>query len=424
MRSLFKLLFVLFSIVLNSCNPNNNRTDKPIELPEGIWRGVLELPKADVPFNFNVGKDPDRQPYLELMNGKERLRIEEVTIQGDSVFIPMHIFDADIRARFTNNQLVGTYRKYDAATPYEIPFTATHGVEYRFAPGQQAPKALLTGKWAVTFVEGEKVIEAVGIFDQNNHHLTGTFLTKSGDYRFLEGVVYGDSMMLSTFDGSHIYLFTARINDVGNLEDGKYYSGLTGFKTWTAKLDENASLPDANSLTYLKEGYEQINFTFPNLQGERVSLSDPKYQNKVVLVQIFGTWCPNCMDETAFLAKWYAENKHRGVEIIALAFEKKADPLYAKSRIEKVIKRYNAQYDFLFAGTTDQENRDQALPMLNKVISFPTTIFIDRQGRVRRIHTGFSGPGTGKYYTEFVEEFNKTMDQLLAEPVPQEVLPK
>ena len=46
------------------------------------------------------------------------------------------------------------------------------------------------------------------------------------------------------------------------------------------------------------------------------------------MLQLSGTWCPNCKDETKFLAPWYEKNKDRGVEIIGLAYEKKADRAY------------------------------------------------------------------------------------------------
>jgi len=69
----------------------------------------------------------------------------------------------------------------------------------------------------------------------------------------------------------------------------------------------------------------------------------------------------------------------------------------------------------LFAGTTSAENKKQSLPMLNHIMSFPTTVFIDKKGFVRRIHTGFNGPATGKHYEEFVNDFTKYMEKLINE---------
>ena len=221
--------------------------------------------------------------------------------------------------------------------------------------------------------------------------------------------------MLSTFDGEHAYLFKARLQDDGSLQ-GNFWSGISYHTTWTAQRDENAQLPDANDLTYLKEGYDQLSFTFPDLEGESVSLSDSQYQDKVILVQLFGTWCPNCMDETKFLTEWYDQNKERGVEIIGLAYERKDDFDYASSRVKKMVDKLDVGYDFLIAGVSDKEKAAETLPMLNRVMSFPTLIYIDQKGKVQNIHTGFSGPGTGEYYDDFVKEFNERMDALLDQP--------
>jgi thiol-disulfide isomerase/thioredoxin len=196
---------------------------------------------------------------------------------------------------------------------------------------------------------------------------------------------------------------------------GKYYSGKTWEESWTARKNENASLPDAEKLTYLKEGYDRITFTFPDVNGNNVSLDDPKYKNKVVVLQLFGTWCPNCMDETKFLAPWYDENKDRGVAIIGLAYERKADFTYASNRVKKMIDKMKVNYDFVIAGTDDKAKASETLPMLNQVIAFPTTIFIGKDGKVKKIHTGFSGPGTGIYYDQFKQHFNETINELLAE---------
>ncbi len=174
-------------------------------------------------------------------------------------------------------------------------------------------------------------------------------------------------------------------------------------------------MADAYSLTGLKEGYETLSFTLPDLEGDRVSLSDDRYRGKVVIVSILGSWCPNCLDEMAFLAPWYDGNKDRGVEIIGIAFERKEDEAYAKKTISRLKERYHTGYPILFGGAVGKENVTGVLPELDNFSSYPTTIFIDKQGKVRKIHTGFNGPATGLFYTEFIEEFNTLVDSLLTE---------
>jgi thiol-disulfide isomerase/thioredoxin len=196
---------------------------------------------------------------------------------------------------------------------------------------------------------------------------------------------------------------------------GEYYSGKTWMQFWTAEKNENAALPDPESLTYLKKGYDRIEFNFPDVNGKPVSLNDDKYKNKVVILQLFGTWCPNCMDETKFLVPWYKENNQRGVEIIGLAYERKPDFNYASSRVRKMIDKMKVPYDFVIAGTDNKAEASETLPQLNKVVAFPTTIIIGKDGKVKKIHTGFSGPGTGLYYDQFIQHFNETVNACLAE---------
>ena len=311
------------------------------------------------------------------------------------------------------DSLKGTYTK-NYAENYVLPFKAVHGKAGRF--DNVSSSSAFDGTWETTFYsEDGKETPAVGVFKAEEGLLKGTFLTKTGDYRFLDGYTEQDTMHLYTFDGNHIYKFKAH-KESDSIIKGEYWSGKTSFKTFVSKRNDTVSLPDANSLTYLKEGYDRINFSFPDLEARQVSLTDEKYKGKVVVLQIFGTWCPNCMDETRFLSEWYRKNVDQGVEIIGLAYEIKPDFNYARDRVLTMKEKLDVPYDFLIAGTSTTESASESLPMLNRVMSFPTSIIIDRKGEVRRIHTGFSGPATGVYYEEFVDDFNHFMKDLIEEP--------
>lgn len=405
------LYFIFMIIFLLSCQLEQTNEYKEAQLA-GDWRGIIHTQGQELPFNFNINFTTDGQFRIMLINGEEKLLIKEAGISGDSIFIPMHIFDTDLVASFSDKKMEGFWRK-NYVEDYVIPFTAEKGGTFRFVDQPGSPPLSIEGRWEVYFknASGERL--AIGQFKQVGHRVSGTFLRPSGDYRFLVGEVDGNKLFMSTFDGEHAYLFTGTI-DEGGIK-GDFYSGKTRHDTWRAERNEDIELPDQYSQTYLKEGFKTVNFELPDMEGELVSLKDQKFNNKVVIVQIFGTWCPNCMDETKFLSGWYNQNKERGVEIIALAFERKDDLQYAKTRIEKLKKRFDIQYEFLFGGRTDKSYTSRALPMLKGVISFPTTIFIDRSGQVRQIHTGFNGPGTGEYYEQFVEDFNILMDELIEE---------
>jgi len=411
------LNLALWSCESKTEGSTDNAEIKAATLLAGNWRATIAGGGGEVPFNMELRTDGEKW-RIDLVNGVEHIPIDSMHIVGDSIYIPMHIFDAQIVARISETEMKGYYQKLDTDKNYQLPFYAQHNINYRFAfPegfSQHTNKQRLAPKWEVTFIDkNQQKTPAVGVFEQINGKVLGTFLTQTGDYRFLEGIMIEDSLFLSTFDGSHIYLFKAKVSN--DSISGAFWAGKSGYSTWTGSPNPKASLANPNSLSNLKKGEKSIMFTFPDVMGKKISPTDEKYQDKVLILQIFGTWCPNCMDETQFLADWYAKNKERGVEIIGLSFEYKNDYEYAKKRIKKVIDRFQVGYDFVFAGSNSPEDRAKALPMIEKISAFPTTIFIDKQGIVRKIHTGFSGPGTGEYYEEFKREFDKTVDELLKE---------
>jgi thiol-disulfide isomerase/thioredoxin len=402
-----EILVILIFFTFYSCTEEIKQT----ALKEGIWRAEIKMQNQILPFNFQVIKHGEEY-NINLINGKkETIALDEVVVAGDSVFITLHIFDIDLRAKINGDTLNGLYIK-NYKEDYRIPFTAIHGSKERFINPQSSKQ--FDGKWQTIFVENDSVsYPAVGIFKKEGDILTGTFLTETGDYRYLEGYTEDNKMSLFTFDGNHAFIFNATIENDSLV--GTFHSGKDYVESFTSYEDKNAKIKDADKLTFLKEGYDKVEFSFPGLDGNPVTLNDEKYQNKVVLLQIFGTWCPNCMDETKFYAEWYQKNKDKGVEIIGLAYEAKDDFEYAKTRVEKMKQKYNVDYDYVIAGVYDKKEAAETLPMLNHIISFPTTIFIDKKGKVRKIHTGFSGPATGSYYEEYVDEFNSFMNTLINE---------
>ncbi|WP_276359270.1 TlpA disulfide reductase family protein [Daejeonella sp. H1SJ63] len=406
-----KLAVVL--ILFYSCQSSDNQG-----LKQGLWRATLKTQSgAEIPFNFEV-KDSADQKFLEIINGEERFRVNEISLKGDSILIRMPLFESEIKTILKNGSIRGQWVKYFGDSIQTMQFNASFNDKRRFFKAGKEPKSEVSGRWSVNFqsADGTKSYPAIGEFRQQDGRVLGTFLTSTGDYRYLEGTVSGNNLYLSCFDGSHAYLFTGKLLNGGAISDGKFYSGLNAFETWTAKKDENAMLPDAYSMTALKSAYDKIDFSFPALDGKKVSLSDEKFKNKVVLVQLFGSWCPNCMDETVFLTSFYKKYNAKGVEIIALAYERSTDPVRAVKNVTRLRDRFNVPYDMLVTGySNDKAEVAKSLPMLKNFVAFPTLMIIDRQGKVRKIHTGFSGPGTGSHYTDFVGEFEKTIDNLLAE---------
>lgn len=404
-KSIF--LFVLFSSALFSR-----------KLKVGTYRAVLILNEEkgiELPFSFDV-KYVVKTPKIIIRNADERILVEEVTIKGDSVNFKLPVFDTEFRTVRNGDNLEGVWINHYKTANNVIKFKAQFGEQRRFLfeSGKQNP--LFEGKWETTFSPGAKdSIKAIGLFHhvEQSDFVTGTFLTETGDYRYLDGMKSGNSLYLSSFDGGRAYLFTANYND-GKLS-GTFYSGLTWQEPWTAHLNPGFKLRDAEEITFLKNKDEKINFSFPDLNGIKISLDDKKFENKPLIIQVMGTWCPNCLDESIYMSELYKQYEPKGLEIIALAFEKTADFETAKSRLIRFKNKLKIDYDVLITQQTGKEKASEVLSAFNAISAFPTTIFLNRQHRVVKVHTGFSGPATGNEYEIFKQRTENLVKSLLRE---------
>lgn len=413
------LLISLLGLMLTACDaPTQNQPgEKPMADVENsqTWRMIIELPGFELPVVMHLANDLSEAWFI---NGDERVMVPEIIANGQNLSLRFPTFNNSIELVRSGNTMSGTLTIVKLGYEQHMPVRVERGNEQRFITGVESesePEINVTGRWETVFTDKDgKKTPAVGEFDQQGSRVQGTFLTATGDYRYLEGTVSGRQLLLSTFDGVHAFAFSAGMNDQDELK-GEFWSGTHSYETWTARRNFDASLPDAYELTYLKAGYDALEFSFPNLDGQPVSLSDEQYQNKVVLVTLSGTWCPNCADEVAFLSGYYRQNQGRGLEIITLLYEHSDEFALAARQGRLLRDEYGIEYTLLVAGVSDKTRAAETLPMLNHVLAFPTMIFIDRSGAVRRIHTGFSGPGTGAHYQQFVAEFNEQMDKLLDE---------
>lgn len=393
-------------ILLFSC-----KEEKPTP-KHGMWRTVLEVQDGkQLPFVFEWKEDNS----LTIYNAEERIEVSDVQLYGDSISIAHPVFEGVFKGTYTENKITGDFIK--PSLDRVVPFKMTHGDAPRFL-AKGSSEVNVDGHWEMVFSahsEEDKYI-AKGIFkQQSNSRVTGTIRTTTGDYRFLEGVMDGDTMKLSTFDGAHAFLFEAQVKD--SLMYGFFYSGNHWKEPFSAVRNESFELPDANSLTFLKEGYDRFDFSFPDTDGTMVSLQDPTYQDKVVVVQIMGTWCPNCLEETQYYSEYLKENPSGELEFVALAFEYAKTEAKAIEAIQKLKNSVGVPYPILLAqqGSSSKQKANEKLPMLNHVLSYPTTIFIDKSGTVRKIHTGFNGKATGAKYEEFVKEFESFVGALIDE---------
>lgn len=365
-----------------------------------------------LPFTFEL-QQTEGSYQMWVNNAEEIINIEDIELTEDSITIRMPVYEGYIKGSWSATEIHGSFIK--ESLDRVVPFHASFGSDPRFEVSGE-PQADVSGVWEVDFSAGtEDFYKAKGIFKQSGAKVTGTFRTNIGDYRYLEGVMDAEHLRISAFDGAHAFLFVAQVFD--STMQGTFYSGNHFKEPFTAKINKAFELPDSDQLTFLKEGYDSLEFAFPDSDGQLVSLDDPEFNNKVVVVQVMGTWCPNCMDETRFFVEYLKENDHPDLQFIALAFEYAKTEEAAFGGIDRLKKRVGVEYPVLLAqyGSSNKAKANEKLPMLNHVLSYPTTIFIDKNGKVRRIHTGFNGPATGNKFMAFKKDFEEEITSLLAE---------
>lgn len=392
------------------------------DIANGIWRGVLQRNDGvGIVFNFKVTDTAGRK-LLYIMNAGNLLAVDDVHRQGDSVIIRLPFFDSEFRVVRTNdNELSGRWINHLADRDIVIPFIARRNENYRFTVTHKDITANIGGRWSAAFrdtVTG-KTSPLVAVFEQKGNHLTGSFLTRSGDYRFLEGVVDGDSLKISGFDGGYAQYFSAKINDNNTISGGRFFSGSgPATQVWTAFRNDSAQIKTASSREYLNTDVSQkLNFAFKDADGKLVSFSDERFRNKIVIIQIMGSWCPNCMDETGFINQLYNEYKHKGVEVMGLSYERTADFSRSATAVKNFVKRLEIPYPVLIppVAVSDPQRAEKTIPQLKKITAFPTTVFAGRDGTIKEVHVGFNGPGTGEDYEKQKEEFYRIVNRLVEE---------
>ncbi len=385
----------------------------------GDWSAHLETPGGKLNFGISVEKT-DNDDYVGfLVNGTERIKVPAVAFDGETLKLDIAHYDSKLALQIVDNRtLRGTWTKVrgkdnvptlkcGAVRPPAPPHSAQHAT-----PAADSAQTNFSGRWEVRFSSGGDL--AVGVFSvDDNGKASGTFLTTTGDYRYLAGhAPTEDTLQLSCFDGAHAFLFRAKPVGTNSLS-GDFWSGDHWHETWTAKRNANAALADSFRQTKVIAPSALNALTFPDLDGVPTRLGDPKFAAPVRIYHIFGSWCPNCHDAAVFLAeleKKYADK----VSVVGLAFELTGDFKRDAKQVRAYLKRNSLNHTVLVAGVSDKKIASRAIPALDKVRSYPTSLFVDADGNVVAVHTGFSGPATGKAHTEIKQKYFGVIDSMLA----------
>lgn len=391
-------------------------------LATGVWRGWLDAPGGELPFGLTLLHENGNW-RAQLHNGAETEEVPDVSLTGNELLIDFRLYDATITAQVSEagRRLDGLWVRYDGvdengdARESRLDFHATAGESARFSAAEETtpPAAPLSGRWRVTWEQSEN--PSVASFEvAGDGSATGTFLTTTGDYRWLAGTQEGGALRLSTFDGSHAFLFGAGLQPDGSLA-GDFWSRNTWHETWTAVRDEHAALPSAFEQAVWNKGVSLADLVFPDLSGTPRALDDPEFAGKAIIIHCFGTWCPNCNDASDEIVRLHETYGERGLSVIGLAFEKDRDTERIARQLRLYAEHHNATYPMLVAGLSSKSSATKSLGALDRVRAFPTTIFLHGDGRVRAVHSGFSGPATGQEFLDQRARFNAIVEELLAE---------
>lgn len=246
--------------------------------------------------------------------------------------------------------------------------------------------------------------------------MSAAILRVDGDTGTLTGRYRDGKFMLSHFSGARPLLLEVTPAADGSLQlVQNLKTRLVAVRADSDKARAAGAPTDPTRHTRMKDASQRLRFSFNDLNGRAVADSDAAFQGKVVLVNITGSWCPNCHDEAPFLARLYRKYRARGLEIVALSFEE-AEQLANPTRLRAFIEEYHIDYTVLLAGEPDELTAK--IPQAENLNAFPTTFLLGRDGRVRGVHAGFPSPGSGAYYTNAERDITALVETLLAERVP------
>jgi thiol-disulfide isomerase/thioredoxin len=374
--------------------------------PAGSWRAALDLAGGALPFGVELEKLADWRG--RLCNGSDCQRFSGVRVSGDSVILEMADYAATITATFAGDSLIGSYQNVGNRGPRVIPFHAARG-RWPVARGSDA----LVGRWDATFFQEMGTSPRVIELRNGDGGLEGTLISNTGDYGHFAGAVAGESLTLSHFDGSFVYLITAALR--GDTLRGVFHAGLqteTSFEavrsTGKPHLKAPTEVTGADTTTPFR-------FAAPDLNGRLVSEKDPRFRGKVVVVDIFGSWCPTCHESAPVLVNLYRKYHARGLEVVGLAYEVTGDTAVDGKQVRRYREKFGIPFPLLLAGINNVESAAETLPQLRGFTSFPTTVFLARDGRVRRVHAGFFGAATGAQHRQLIEGFEREIEKLLGE---------
>ena len=372
---------------------------------DGLWQGTVTVDGSEIPFRFELAGDGSNVKGT-FFNGDERFTSTAGSFSNPSLELKWEYFAAKLTAKVEGDAIEGTYER---ARSRPIAFHAHKGL----AKSESVKAPPIDGLWIIEGVSSKKGESAWHfVVKQHGAEASATILRVDGDTGTLSGAYDGNKFVLSHFSGLRPSRLEVSVEKDGSLKLVEGKQTMKAVRHADVVAQRLAEPSDPTRHTGVKNPSEPFHFSFADLDGKTVSDTDPRFKNKVVLVNITGSWCPNCHDEAPFLAEIYKKYRGRGLEIVALSFEE-ADQLKDPTRLRAFIHRYGIEYTVLLCGTTD-EAKDK-LAQATNWDAWPTTFFVGRNGLVRGVHAGFPSKASGELYTKAKEEFTAQVEHLLNE---------
>ncbi len=414
MKTLF-LTLVTIGLLFSSCSNDQSTKEQHIQAVNhiaeskdlsGKWLAKLRISKSEsIPFVFEINKDK-----ICLINGEEKVEGGQVVHHKHNTLIELPSFNSYLDVEKTSEGLRGKWVVRNKEG-YYVDFDAEPYDGYRVFENAM-PTTSFDGLWDIRLNDKSET-HVVGKFKQSGSKVEGTFLTNTGDYRFLEGQADADSMIISSFVGSHSFMIKARTEGdsiFGQFFSSKHYKvDFKGVKTHTIEMD------DPYSLTYAVKDIDSLIVDLENIEGVKTPFNFSQFKDEVVLIQIMGSWCANCYDEAMFFKQLYHKYNNKGLKIMGLSYESSRSKKQAMNSLNKFIEHNELPYEIRYAGPARKGATSEQWHMLNKITSYPTSILVNKKGEIVQIHTGFNGPSTGELYTKYVKEMTTTVERLLNE---------
>jgi len=379
-----------------------------------LWKGNLELPgQKQLPFIMFLDlKQPAPSGYF--LNGSEQTPIPEVYSHGDSLTFVFSEYGAAMRGIWKSGKLAGEFlrfRKDTVVNKFEaVPVTSADQPSHP----KVSTEVPLVGKFQAYFLQKEGIdSSSQATFWAHGDSVYGTIVESSGDLGLMAGKQVGDSVVLTRFTGWQGQMI--ELKRMQNSWSGKLYYRIPPPVSFT--LEPRAALLEelpGDKKPSLKDSRKPFVFLGTTVMGDTLTNLSPQFKGKVLILDIMGTWCHNCMDEAPLLQKLYSEFGNQGLEIVGLSFELSDDPATARRNLLLFEERYGITFPVLFCGSTAPVNIDgKVKSQLNNFPGYPTTIFVDRNGVVKVIHGGFNGPGTGEYFQAQINQYYDHVKDLL-----------